>query len=123
MAAAPFVYRWDDRWSRGAGAHAHGCPLVAVAPRGCEAEGGLRVITCPDCHAENETGTESCRSCGRALPQVEMANAPLPPWLQQLKPEEDALPKPTALKAAPAPAAAPPPPAAGAPKARKVGYV
>jgi hypothetical protein len=51
----------------------------------------LRVITCPDCHAENDTGAEACHSCGRALPQVETANAPLPSWLQQLKPEEDAL--------------------------------
>jgi hypothetical protein len=51
----------------------------------------LRVITCPDCHAENETDAEVCHSCGRALPQVETANAPLPQWLQQLKPEDDAL--------------------------------
>jgi hypothetical protein len=60
------------------------------------------VITCPDCHAENETGAESCHSCGRALPQVETANAPLPPWLQQLKPEEDAIleePVPVAARA------------------------
>jgi hypothetical protein len=68
-----------------------GVRWVAVAPRGCEAEGGLRVITCPDCHAENETGAEVCHACGRALSQVETANAPLPQWLQQLKPEEDAL--------------------------------
>ena len=60
------------------------------------------MITCPDCHAENETGAESCHSCGRALPQVETANAPLPPWLQQLRPEEDTLleePVPVAARA------------------------
>lgn len=61
------------------------------------------MITCPDCHAENETGAEACHSCGRALPKVETANAPLPQWLQQLKPEEDALveePVPVAARAA-----------------------
>ena len=61
------------------------------------------MITCPDCHAENETGAESCHSCGRALPQVETANTPLPPWLQQLRPEtEDSLleePVPVAARA------------------------
>ena len=47
----------------------------------------MRVITCPDCHAENELGAAECQSCGHALPQAEAANAPLPQWLQQLKPE------------------------------------
>ena len=64
------------------------------------------MITCPDCHAENEHDAEACHSCGRALPRVETANAPLPPWLQQLKPEtedDDALleePVPVAARAA-----------------------
>ena len=48
-----------------------------------------RVITCPDCHAENELDATECQSCGRALPQPEAANAPLPQWLQQLKPEAE----------------------------------
>jgi len=57
------------------------------------------VITCPDCHAENETGAETCHSCGRALPQAEPANAALPPWLQQLKPEDALLEEPMAVSA------------------------
>lgn len=57
------------------------------------------MITCPDCHAENETGAESCHSCGRALPQVETANAPLPPWLQQLKPEDSLVEEPVPVAA------------------------
>ena len=47
------------------------------------------MITCPDCHAENELDATECQSCGRALPQPEAANAPLPQWLQQLKPEAE----------------------------------
>lgn len=47
----------------------------------------MRVITCQDCHAENAPGATVCQACGHALPQAEAASAPLPQWLQQLKPE------------------------------------
>jgi len=52
----------------------------------------MRVITCPDCQAKNEYGTTTCHACGHALTQADAASAPLPQWLQQLKPEveEDA---------------------------------
>lgn len=59
------------------------------------------MITCPDCHAENDEGAKACQACGRALAQGEAAGAALPPWLQQLKPEAE---EDTAIAVAAAPA-------------------
>ena len=51
------------------------------------------MTTCPDCHAENANDARTCHACGHALQQGEATSAPLPQWLQQLKPEaEEELP-------------------------------
>jgi hypothetical protein len=49
-------------------------------------EGGNRVISCPNCQAENEAGAKTCHACGKELPVAAPSGA-LPPWLQALKPD------------------------------------
>ncbi len=48
------------------------------------------MIICPDCQAENTNDAKTCHACGHALAPAEAASAPLPQWLQQLKPEVEA---------------------------------